>query len=532
MSGSSSILQKLKNNFSHSNGFIDFVDLVTNNYRHRKIEPNEGDTHTYEVIEQSLCKFGVKAIECEHPNTSPTKERDPHKQYKALQWVRDTLQYRNLTDEELLKGKKTLLNHLLYISMLGENGEVISFEGNKKGFSRYNTKKRALIMDCAAEMEDVGYECFFVTTTLDPKTVGYNRLFAWQNYTAWIRDIFKNDIKHNGVKVLWVMESTKDGYPHIHMIVGYPKGAYKSYSKIQPGSKVKFGEIVNKLKHNQWFRVFEVQKPKNNGVKWYLTKYISKMTEEDIHEIGKKEEKLTDEERKFLQGLIYSTATCARLFGLPRIHGNKCKRGSSRGRMDDASKRTTMENGIYDEIYEILKSKKKLGRLRPFLRKLCTNFPCQNKQFICASNYYTAMRITDGEIDKKEQLSAEMRKKLLDNSKPLTCGGCAYVHFANLFLCGDDEVVNPVVRYEDGKPIKFIRPEDFEDDDVFIQKFIDTIRIYVNFTFDTFGKLTRDWGKPEAMADYFNTIKEGNEEQVVFYVGQASSLRNKFAKKA
>lgn len=525
-------MQENENNFSHSNGFIKFVDLVTHNCRHRKIELNEEDSHTYEVEEQSLCKFGVKAIECEHPNTLPIKKRDPHKQYNALQWVRDILQHRNLSDEELLRGKKVLLNHLLYISMLGEDGEVINFEGNKKGFSRYNTKKRALIMDCAAEMEDVGYECFFATTTLDPKTVGYNRLFAWQNYTAWIRDIFKNDVKHHGVKVLWVMESTKDGYPHIHMIVGYPKGSYKSYSKIRPGSKVKFGEIVNKLKHNQWFRVFEVQKPKNNGVKWYLTKYISKMTEGDIHEIGEKEEKLTDEERKFLQGLLYSTATCARLFGLPRIHGNKHKRGSNGGGVDNASERTAMEGWIYDEIYEILKSKKKLGRLRPFLRKLCTNFPCQNKKFICASNYYTAMRITDGEIDKKEPLSVEMRKKLLDNSKPLTCGGCAYVHFTNLFLCGDDEIVNPIVRYEDGKPIKFIRPEDFKDDDIFVQKFIDTIKIYVSFTFDTFGKLTRDWGKPEKIADYFNEIKKCDEVQVALYVGQAAKLRNKFAKKA
>ena len=142
------------------------------------------------------------------------------------------------------------------------------------------------------------------------------------------------------------------------------------------------------------------------------------------------------------------------------------------------------------------------------------------------------MRITDGEIDKKEQLPAEMRKKLLDNSKPLTCGGCAYVHFANLFLCGDDEIVNPVVRYKDGKLIKFIRPEDFKDDDIFVQKFIDTIRIYVNFTFDTFGKLTRDWGNPEKIAAYFSTIKECNEEYVAFYVGQAAGLRNKFAKKA
>lgn len=532
MDQSSNILQKLKNNFSHSNGFIDFVDLVTNNYRHRRIEPNEENVRTYEVEEQSLCKLGVKAIECEHPNTLPTKKRDPHKQYNALQWVRDILQHRNLSDEELLRGKKVLLNHSLIISMLGENGEVFTFEGNKKGFARYNTKKRALIMDCAAEMEDEGYECFFATTTLDPKTVGYNRLFAWQNYTAWIRNIFKNDIKHHGVKVLWVMESTKDGYPHIHMIVGYPKGAYKSYSKIRPGSKVKFGEIVNKLKYNQWFRVFEVQKPKNNGVKWYLTKYISKMTEEDIHEIGKKEEKLTDEERKFLQGLLYSTATKARLFGLPRVHGNKVRRGKGTG--DGGSSLGTDVGGDYGYTYveEVLREGKKLGRLRPFLRKLCTNFPCKDKKFVCASNYYSAMRITDGEIDKKEPLSAEMRKKLLDNSKPLTCGGCAYVHFVNLFLAGDDEIVNPVVRYENGKPIKFIRLEDFKDNDIFVQKFIDTIRIYVNFTFDTFGKLIRDWGNPEKIAAYFDTIKEGSEEHIAFYVGQASSLRNNFAKNA
>lgn len=529
---SSSILQKNENSFYYSNGFIDFVDLITHNYRHRKTEPTEEESHIYEVQEQSLCKFGVKAIECEHPNTLPTKKRDPHKQYKALQWVRDILQYRNLTDEELLRGKKTLLNHLLYISMLGEDGEVISFEGNKKGFSRYNTKKRSLIMDCAAEMEDVGYECFFVTTTLDPKTVGYNRLFAWQNYTARIRDIFKNDIKHHGVKVLWVMESTKDGYPHIHMIVGYPKGSYKSYSKIRPGSKVKFGEIVNKLKHNPWFRVFEVQKPKNNGVKWYLTKYISKMTEEDIHEIGKKEEKLTDEERKFLQGLVYSTATRARLFGLPRIHGNKVRRKESTGDGGSSLGATAWRDYGRTYVEEVLREGRNLGRLRPFLRKLCTNFPCQSKKFICASNYYTAMRITDGEIDKKEQLSAEMRKKLLDNSKPLTCGGCVYVHFANLFLCGDDEIVNPVVRYEDGKPIKFIRPEDFKDDDIFVQKFIDTVKIYVNFTFDTFGKLTRDWRDPEKIAAYFNEIKKCDELKNAFFVGQTAGLRNKFAKKA
>lgn len=529
---SSSTSKELENNFYSSNGFINFVDLVTNNYRHRKIEPAEGQLHTYEVMEQSLCKIGVKAIECEHPNTSPTKKRDPHKQYNALQWVRDILQYRNLSDEELIGGKKTLLNHLLIISMLGENGEIITFEGNKKGFSRYNTKKRAQIMDCAAEIEDSGYECFFATTTLDPKTVNYNRLYAWQHYTSWIRDIFKNDIKHHGVKVLWVMESTKDGYPHIHMIVGYPRWTYKNYSKIRPGSKVKFGKIVDKFKHNQWFRVFEVQKPKNNGVKWYLTKYISKMTEEDIYEIGKNEEKLTDEERKFLQGLLYSTAACARLFGLPRVHGNERKRGCSGERLDDTFKGKALESGIHERIYEISKSKKKVGRLRPFLRKLCTNFPCQNEKFVCASNYHTARRITDGEIDKKEPLSAEMRKKLFDNSKPLTCGGCAYVHFANLFLCGDDEVVNPVVRYENGKPIKFIRPEDFEDDDIFVQKFIDTIRIYVSFTFDTFGKLTSDWGKPKKIATYFDTIKECREEDIAFYVGQASKLRNKFAKNA
>ena len=481
---------------------ITFSNNLTSNYRLPSSFADYEEGLLGRYSEQRFCSHDVLAIESQFPDNTKSLLKRENLQFKKLLPFREKLQYRNLTEEEIRRCLQILKEHTLYLSMITDSGERRTFEGNKKGLARYNKKASAKIRDCITQMVDSGYECFFATTTFDPKFNGNDRADAWLNYYNDFMALLKQERNHKGLKVCWVLESTKKGYPHIHAIIGYPKGTYKNYDKIPVNKKLRFGRVVELFKGSKVFRVFEVKKPSDNGIKWYLTKYITKNSTEDIFAMINQKEPLSAEQLKTAYALLYTTMCKKRLFGVCKINQNKKDNEDSMENEQEINVDKIDEVKTDDEAVAIYRSGKNLGRVRPYLRKLCTNFPCKNPKRVSCISLAEADAVSNGEIWKEEGISNETFDKIFAKSKRLTCGGCFYSHLVNFIENGDDDFINITLPCGSRAGQKYFEPSDFQNDDVYVKKLLDLIVLYIHFTQDTGGRLVEDWKEGRGLKRY------------------------------
>lgn len=479
------------------NSLIQLANILTKGYRLPENHPEIFTGNEGRFMAQGKCGIGVLNVECENPKKEGDPTKDLYKQFRELLPYREKLAERNLTENEVRHCLKIIKKYSLYLTVQMPDGTQRGFHGRKKGLERYNKKMSANIRDCISEMVNRGYECFFVTTTFDPGFNGGDRADAWMNYYADFMHIFKDLVKHKGVKICWVLESTGKGYPHIHAIVGYPKGTYKNYDKLPRNRKLKYGELVDICKKAYSFKIFDVKVPSDNGIKWYLTKYITKTTTHDIFQMIEQEEPLSKEQLKTAYALIYTTMARKRMFAICRFTKNENPQQSENSQGGNLSEKDieVVENLAQAEV--VARSGQSLGRLRPFLRKLCTNFPCQSPKKVFSSNIFKAEKLTEGRIWNKDGLLPEDYKKLNEKGTKLTCGGCFYSHLVNFVLTDEDDFINIIVRDENGKKTRYFKPEDFENDDMYIAKIKSLIQVYTRFALDTGGRLTKEWIDPE-----------------------------------
>ena len=146
------------------------------------------------------------------------RKKNTHKTYDRLRFVRDILKHRNLNKEGLEKALKICSDSLKMLQTKGRNGKTAQYEGYAKGTKRYNTIQRGNILDFVEEKKQEGMDCFFLTLTCDVKKYA-DRAYAWENYLKKeVYPVTENLRKHYGAEYVGTLESTLNGYPHIHMM--------------------------------------------------------------------------------------------------------------------------------------------------------------------------------------------------------------------------------------------------------------------------------------------------------------------------
>lgn len=357
-----------------------------------------------------------------------------------LDFVVKATQKRQLTDDEIKRAVKLLANRIMILRYKNDKNETRYFESFTKGTNRYNKKLSSKVKDFTAAVCTNGTETFALTITCDPKKYEHNRFEAWKNYTKDINKTLENLRKHRGLKYLWVKESTKKGYPHAHIVLSFPKGFCKGYDKMQNAKRLFYGEFYEYIKANVVAPVFELQPIKGNNLKYYLTKYISKGEEDDVYRLGKKEEELTESERKEALSFLMTTVTKTRLCGFCKLK-EMTKQNTSRTDAERYNKHLRKT-----ALREMKKSERErserehFARLRALLIKLCNNSP-----FTCCKNIYAMSRNTfqkeiSADIDEEFLQNEKKQKKFENMSCRVTCNGCIWSDLVN-FINGDKKSI-------------------------------------------------------------------------------------------
>lgn len=357
-----------------------------------------------------------------------------------LDFVVKATQKRQLSDDEIKRAIKLLANRIMILRYKNDKNETRYFESFTKGTNRYNKKLSSKVKDFTAAVCSNGTETFALTITCDPKKYENNRFDAWKNYTKDINKTLENLRKHRGLKYLWVKESTKKGYPHAHIVLSFPKGFCKGYDKMQNAKRLFYGEFYEYIKSNVVAPVFELQPIKGNNLKYYLTKYISKGEEDDVYRLGKKEEELTDAERKEALSFLMTTVTKTRLCGFCKLK-EMTKQNTSR--TDEERYNKHLRKTALREMKKSARERSErehFARLRALLIKLCNNSP-----FTCCKNIYAMSRNTfqekiSADIDEEFLQNEKKQKKFENMSCRVTCNGCIWSDLVN-FINGDKKSI-------------------------------------------------------------------------------------------
>ena len=421
---------------------------------------------------QKRCGQAVSAALCEKPN--PDRKDLPRKHLKrlALYDFKKEANSEYISDDVIRKGLYNFSRLFTFYGMRTVSGDIRFFEAYSKGTERYNKKQRFKIMDATATAVAQGYECFCVTLTYDIKKHGYDRLEAWSKFSSHIQKTLHYFINHHKAKVVWVKESTKNGYPHAHCLLCFPKGTIKGYSKMKNGLKIKYGWIFDKVKKFAMSRIFDISVVKGKNLKYYLTKYLTKDDEHSISAMASQTTPYTSEQRKSIYCLFFTTLTGSRTIGISKAL--RPQKINPNEKKEKGIQKTVEKLAAIDITHRPTNSReaKNIRRLRRVLTRLCINFPCLNRAEIYSMNMlpenWHNVKLCKG----NERLEEMYFNSFKESGQKVSCNGCLFSHLANFIVNKEDEWFNPRILdiKRPGLYKRYFDESDYEDDFIFLNK--------------------------------------------------------------
>lgn len=421
---------------------------------------------------QRRCGQAVSAALCENPN--PDRKDLPRKHLKrlALYGFKKASNSGYISDDVIREGLYNFSRLFTFYGMRTVSGDIRFFEAYSKGTERYNKKQRFKIMDATATAVAQGYECFCVTLTYDIKKHGYDRLEAWSKFSSHIQKTLHYFINHHKAKVVWVKESTKNGYPHAHCLLCFPKGTIKGYSKMKNGLKIKYGWIFDKVEKFSMSKVFDISVVKGKNLKYYLTKYLTKDDEHSISAMASQTTPYTAEQRKSIYCLFFTTLTGSRTIGISKAL--RPQKINPNEKKEKGLQKTVEKLDAIDITHRPTNSReaKNLRRLRRVLTRLCINFPCLNRPEIYSMNLL-AEDWHNVQLYKGNKRLEEMYfNSFKESGQKVSCNGCLFSHLADFIVNKEDEWFNPRVLdiKRPGLYKRYFDESDYEDDFIFLNK--------------------------------------------------------------
>lgn len=421
---------------------------------------------------QRRCGQAVSAALCENPN--PDRKDLPRRHLKrlALYSFKKASDSGYISDDVIREGLYNFSRLFTFYGMRTVSGDIRFFEAYSKGTERYNKKQRFKIMDATATAVAQGYECFCVTLTYDMKKHGYDRLEAWSKFSSHIQKTLHYFINHHQAKVVWVKESTKNGYPHAHCLLCFPKGTIKGYSKMKNGLKIKYGWIFNKVKKFAMSRIFDISVVKGKNLKYYLTKYLTKDDEHSISAMASQTTPYTVEQRKSIYCLFFTTLTGSRTIGISKAL--RPQKINPNEKKEKGLQKTVEKLTAIDITHRPTNSHeaKNFRRLRRVLTSLCINFPCLNRPEIYSMNMLAENWHNVQLCIGNERLEEMYFNSFKESGQKVSCNGCLFSHLANFIVNKEDEWFNPRVLdiKRSGLYKRYFDESDYKDDFIFLNK--------------------------------------------------------------
>lgn len=388
----------------------------------------------YTQVLQSNCSLRVPALFAWNSNARTAGGGNNHKVYNQLYFIRKALLKGTVSDEDLKDGLRIINNSIKAFSFLREDGKRTFFTSYTKGTARYGKKQASESQDYIQNHVNAGWEAFFYTLTCDPKKYA-NRYDAWKNYKKReVMPALENLRKHHHMEYIGFMESTAKGYPHIHIVMFFPKGSIAGYEKMKPGQVIYYGKLFEHLRRRQNSVISKLIALKGDNVKYYLTKYVTKESESNVLQLEKKKDAFTKSERKLALGLVITKACAIRTKICCKDRSIPQPSASSGGL---AASVLTPQSFVADFMARQKSgdlSERDFARLRAYLIKLCTNSPlsCGHCLDVMSyRNFYSLFNADCGEVDANNE---ENYLRFQSKSVKLGCRGCFFRSLMDLIL--------------------------------------------------------------------------------------------------
>lgn len=433
------------------------------------------------------------------------REKYSHKTYDRLQFVRNILEERNLNEMELREALEICSCSLQMLQTKGSNGKISWYESNAKGTKRYNKIQQGKILDFVEEKKNEGKDCFFLTLTCDVKKYA-SRAFAWENYLKEeVYPVTENLRKHYDAEYVATLESTVNGYPHIHMMLFFPHNTFAEFKHYHNQQKIRKGRLFDMVKKAVNSEVFDLQAAKGKNLKWYLVKYIGKGIEEDVFSLLNKKDEWKKSDLKQVQEYIYLKSFGKRKLLMTRKY---CKTVETVKKEGDCFKGKDFESLVHsvnpeastsvakkctkDEIKDrvcfLLERIDRMSadhatKLRGYLTSLCTNSPSWEDVHIESMSFHDFVSHFGRLPGRNDDVSEEDMMQFHFYSKTMVNTRNFIEDFMKFVINPESSDINrrQWIVYEEDISTKLFDKYDFSDDKDFLKAVFSAFCSYVEF---------------------------------------------------
>ncbi len=433
------------------------------------------------------------------------KEKNRNKTYDRLQFVRDILKERNLNEDELKKALEICSSSLLMLQSVNSKGKVAWFESNAKGTKRYNKLQRGKILDFVEQKRSEGKDCYFLTLTCDIKKYG-SRAFAWENYLREeVYRVTENLRKHYDAEYIATLESTANGYPHIHMMLFFPHDTFPELKYYHNQQNIRKGTLFCMINRSVNSQVFNLQAAKGDNLKWYLTKYIGKGMEEDVFSLLDKKDGWKPSDIKQIQEYIYLKSFNRRKLLMTR---KNCKKNRIEEDRIKAASNSQYKKAIHfasslasdfdglprtqdearDEVSVLLErisrmSAKTATQLRSNLTSICTNSPSWSDTFVESMSFTDFISHFNRVPDRNNDVSEDDSKDFSFHSKVMFDSRNFIEDFMKFVVDPKHSDINRKEYVSFYRDIynRMLDKYDFSDDRQFLQAVFEAFCFYVDW---------------------------------------------------
>lgn len=374
-------------------------------------------------LQQDQCPHKVATISALNPKLKQDRSKILEESYDALKPLRKDLEEENMPESKI---RYWLKHYKKKICVMSANidGKIRHFESFAKGTPRYEKKMAFKAMDYISNHCDGEWETLFFTPTCWTKLYK-NPSAAWEDYDKKaLKPTLENLRKHYHCEYIRVLEATAKGYPHAHCLLFFPKGTIKNYDKMKNKDPIKKGPIYKWIKAHSESPVFDLEIAKGDNTKWYLTKYLTKTTQENIFSLVNKKGRLSKSERKTAIGLLSSIAYRVRTVSC-------CKDRSKAGlaKAEEKKNASLLQKKKQEELITKLKSSpaqagNKSERLLANLTSLCNNSPLTCAASFTFMPYPRYEKLFGGFPKRNEEISTEKQAVFNRHCGGFGCGGC------------------------------------------------------------------------------------------------------------
>ena len=372
-------------------------------------------------------------------------------------------------------------NNGRYVLDLSDKNNPKFYRGMRKGEERYNKKMYSLTLDRCKKLVEHERETFVLTLTCNPHDYRLIPWRAWKNYWKDTSPVFRELRRKYDFQYVGVVESTKKGFPHIHILFSLPKGSIKGYEDMENKQKIKWGPLHELIKKTSKAPVFDLQVVKGKGVQWYLTKYISKFNEMSVEGITKGDTKWDNATRKWGIALLMSCLCNSRLLRCSQDVAKQVKKDrwlyrekalklsrneeflgfketlkspvlSVRKKEKIINKKLLELEDKVDEFINLVKNgiqgQGMAGKARLLLTEICNNLPMECPAVRHSVNIGYGKWLLGFKNKVPDKLSKEQIELMKERCGKIGCSGCFYKDFVQFIKTGESEIFNPILPWD------------------------------------------------------------------------------------